>query len=226
MKIPVFCFFAIATLFTGIKVNAQYIHDYQGKAYVEQSYTDVQGEPYLLSNWVDGEVELAGNKPISAKLKYDLVKDELLFQNPKDSSAMVFVNTVKGFSLGPFKIDESNLSPLIFSSGYPAVEDQTPASFYQVIADGKVKLLKRYQKRIRTDQAFNSATVTKTFEMTGPFYYTVTDNKITRLKPAQKTVAAVLADKTDQVQTFIKTNKIDFKSDRDLAKLFTYYNSL
>jgi len=226
MKISVFCFFAIATLFTGVKVNAQYIHDYQGKAYVEQSYTDVLGEPYLISNWVDGKVEFAGNKLINAKLKYDLVKDELLFQNPKDSSAMVFVNPVKGFSLGPFKIDESNLSPLIFTNGYPAVENQTQASFYQVIADGKVKLLKRYRKHIRTDQAFNSATVTKTFEMMGPFYYILTDNKIARFKPTQKTIVAALSDKTDAIQSFIKANKIDFKSDGDLAKLFTYYNSL
>jgi hypothetical protein len=226
MKISVFCFFAIATLFTGIKVNAQYIHDYQGKAYVEQSYTDVQGEPYLISNWVDGKVEFAGNKLINAKLKYDLVKDELLFQNPKDSSAMVFVNAVIGFSLGPFKIDESNLSPLIFTNGYPAVEDQTPVSFYQVIADGKIKLLKRYRKHIRTDQAFNSATVTKTFEMMGPFYYILTDNKIARFKPTQKNIVAALSDKTDAIQAFIKANKIDFKSDGDLAKLFTYYNSL
>ena len=226
MKISFSCFFAIATVFTSIEVNAQYIHDYQGKAYVEQSYTDVQGDPYLISSWADGTVKFVGNKSINAKLKYDLMKDELLFQNPKDSSAMVFVNAVEGFSLRLFKIDESNLSPLLFSNGYPAVDDQTQASFYQVIADGKVKLLKRYHKHIRTDQAFNSATITKTFEMIGPFYYTVTDNKITRLKLTQKAITTALNDKTDQVQAFVKNNKIDFKSDRDLAKLFTYYNSL
>jgi len=36
----------------------------------------------------------------------------------------------------------------------------------------------------------------------------------------------MLNNNSGNVQTFIKTNKIDFKSDRGLAKLFTYYNSL
>ncbi len=225
MKIAFFSFIMTAMLLAGVKASAQYLHDYQGKAYTEQSYTDVDGSPYLTTNWFAGTVQLANGKNVNAKLKYDLLKDELLFQNPKDSVPMVFVDPVKGFTFNLFKIDESNLVPLVFSNGYPAADNQTPVSFYQVIADGKVKLLKYYHKIIRTDQAFNSASATKTFVLID-FYYLLAGNKIVRIKPGKKVLLAMLNDKADKIEAYLKSTGIDYKSDLDLAKLITYYNSL
>ncbi|QEC77031.1 hypothetical protein [Mucilaginibacter ginsenosidivorax] len=229
MKIPVFTLIMAGLLCYGTisRAQNQILNDNQGKPVMEQSYIDVEGSPYLTATWLPGIVSLANGKTVAAKLKYDLVKDELLFQSPRDSMALAFVTPVKSFRFDIVgTIDESSLAPLIFSNGYPAIDEQTEASFYQVVADGKAKLLKRYKKVIHSNQAFNSATTTKTFALRDAVYYLLADNKIIRVKPTPKTIAAALADKTDQVQTFIKTNKIDFKSDRDLAKLFTYYNSL
>jgi hypothetical protein len=79
---------------------------------------------------------------------------------------------------------------------------------------------------IHTNQAFNSATTTKTFAMKDANYYLLADNKIAKIKPSPKTVIAALNNKADKVQAYLKSTKIDFKSDKDLAKLFTYYNSL
>ena len=225
MKIFLPTTFLFALLFISFNVKAQYIHDYQGKGYNEQSYNDVEGNPYLTTGWFGGIVNFNNGKSASAKLKYDLVKDELLFQNTKDSSAMVFIDPVKSFRFETFKIDETNLVPIVFSNGYPAVDDQTTASFYQVIADGKLKLLKHYKKSIRTDQAFNSASATKTFVLVS-FYYLLSDAKITRIKPNQKVVLAAMNDKADKIQVYLKSTKVDYKSDADLFKLFNYYNSL
>jgi len=225
MKLPVFKILTLMLLVVSFAAKAQYIHDYQGKMYLEQSYTDVEGTPFLVNNWANGTVNLANGKNITAQLKYDLVKDELLFKNPNDSTAMVFVNPLKGFVFSNFRIEESDLVPVAFSSGYPTVDDQNGSSFYQVIADGKLKLLKRYRKTIRTDQAFNSATVTRSFVL-NVFYYLLAGGKMTRIKPSSKTIVAVMADNETLVQAFIKSNKTDFKSDKDLFALFNYYNSL
>jgi hypothetical protein len=229
MKNPLFVFLIIPILCFSLlskAQQAQILNDNQGKPVMEQGYIDVEGSPYLNANWFTGVVTLANGKALTAKLKFDLVKDELLFQSPRDSAALAFITPVKSFSLGMFSIDESNLLPLVFNSGYPNIDDQTTASFYQVIADGTFKLLKRYKKVIHSDQAFNSATTTKTFAMRDVAYYLLADGKMGKFKPSQKAAVAAMTGKTDQVQAFIKTNKIDFKSDKDLAKLFTYYNSL
>lgn len=228
MKIPFFNLIVAGLVSCGTMSRAQnqILNDNQGKPVMEQSYTDVEGSPYLAERWLPGTVSLSSGKTITAKLKYDVVSDELIFQSQRDSMALAFVTPVKSFRFDINTIGESSLTPLIFNNGYPAIDEQSEASFYQVIADGKVKLLKRYKKVIHSDQAFNSATTTKTFAMRDAVYYLLVDNKIARLKPAPKTIVTALPDKTDIVQAFIKTNKIDFKSDRDLAKLFTYYNSL
>ncbi|GAA3970030.1 hypothetical protein GCM10022210_18870 [Mucilaginibacter dorajii] len=64
----------------GVLVQAQQsqiLNDNQGKPVMEQSYTDVEGSPYFNANWFPGTVNLSSGKAITAKLKYDLVKDEL-----------------------------------------------------------------------------------------------------------------------------------------------------
>lgn len=228
MKISLFSFCVAGLLVNCFFANAQtqMLNDNQGKPVMEQLYIDVEGSPYLAANWFPGTVSLVSGKTMLAKLKYDLIKDELLFQSPRDSLALAFVEPVKSFRFDTFGIPESNLLPLIFSNGYPAVDEQTPASFYQVIADGKVKVLKRYKKVIHSDQVFNSATVTKTFALKDAVYYLLKDNKLAKFKPVQKNVMAALSDKGENVRAFIISNKIDFKSDRDLARLFNYYNSL
>jgi|EndMetStandDraft_4_1072995.scaffolds.fasta_scaffold00019_3 hypothetical protein len=204
----------------------QMLNDNQGKPVMEQSYTDVEGSPYLAENWLPGIVNLASGKTIVTKLKYDAVSDELIFQSPRDSMALAFVSPVKSFRLDVASIDQSSLTPLLFSSGYPPIDEQTEASFYQVVATGKTTLLKRYKKVIHSEQAFNSATTTKTFAMRDVVYYLLAGNKIVRIKPTLKTITTMLNDNSGNLQTFIKSNKIDFKSDNDLAKLFTYFNSL
>jgi hypothetical protein len=217
------CFTAM--VFACLAAHAQLMHDLQGKPYMEQSYTEIDGNPFLINNWADGNIDFVNGKTGVVKVKYDLVKDVLLFQHKGDSTAMYFVDQVKGFTLTNSFINESSIIPLVFNSGYPAIDIQTTASFYQVIAPGKVQLLRHYRKAIRTDQAFNSATVTKTFAFTD-LYYLYADNKISRIKPSQKSILAAMANKSTEIQAYLKTTTVDYKNDAALAKLFNYYNSL
>ncbi|WP_183565820.1 hypothetical protein [Mucilaginibacter sp. SP1R1] len=218
------CFFVVM-ICCSLVAKAQFTKDYQGKPYTEISNADAEGSPYLITNWAAGSVSFSNGKKVTAKLKYDLMKDELLFQNKSDSSAMTFIEPVQGFSFNYFPIAESSLTPLIFGNGFPPVEGQTPASFYQVIADGKVKLLKHYKKVVRIDQAFNSATSTKTFVLVD-VYYLFVNNQLTKIRPGQKTILSALNNKAAELQGYMKSNTINYKSDADLAKLFGYYNSL
>jgi hypothetical protein len=221
-----FCIAGLLVNCFSAKAQTQMLNDNQGKPVMEQNYIDVEGSPYLVPNWFPGKVNLVSGKTMLAKLKYDLIKDELLFQSPRDSLALAFVEPVRSFSFDTFGIPESNLLPLVFGSGYPAIDEQTPASFYQVIADGKVKVLKRYKKIIHSDQVFNSATVTKTFALKDAVYYLLMNDKIGRIRPGSKVILTALNDKAEKMQTYIKSAKVDYKSDTDLAKLFNYYNSL
>ncbi|HMG10174.1 MAG TPA: hypothetical protein VK609_16785 [Mucilaginibacter sp.] len=57
-------------------------------------------------------------------------------------------------------------------------------------------------------------------------YDVFANNQITRIKPSQKSILAALGGKADQLQSYMKSNTVNYKSDAALAKLFSYYNSL
>jgi hypothetical protein len=207
------------------RAQVKFSNDIQGRPYMEKSDTEIEGNPYLIPDWVIGSVLLGNGKTGTLKLKYNIAKDELSFENPADTSSLNFVDVVKSFTLNPFKIDESNLLPLVFDSGFPAIDNQTTATYYQVIGDGKAKLLKHYKKKIEVNKAFNSATSTQTFVLADN-YYLLVNGQMSKIKPSQKTITAALKDKETQLKTYLKTNSINYRSDADLAKLFGYYNSL
>lgn len=60
----------------------------------------VQGDVFLMPNWVPGQLLLSGNaKPIEAPLKYDIHNQEVRAQRPNGDSVAVSVTRVKEFTL-------------------------------------------------------------------------------------------------------------------------------
>lgn len=218
-----YCLFVF--LFLCAQAKAQYLSDYSGRPYFLKTYAEIQGSPLLSDNWFGGTVNFANGKTATAILNYNLYGDELLFKNPKDSTVLSFVDPVKSFSLKDANIEECDLSDLSFSSGFPAVDDQTTKTFYLVVGEGKIKLLKCYRKKVIESKDFSSQITTKSF-MPANSYYLLSNNQMVKIKPNQKNILAAMNDKAAQVQDYIKKNAVNFKSDVALAKLFNYYNSL
>jgi len=208
-----------------LQAKAQYLSDYSGRPYYLKTYAEIQGSPLLSDNWVTGTVSFASGKTATAILNYNLYGDELLFKNPKDSSILSFVDPVKSFSLKDATIEESDITDPSFSSGFPAADDQTVKTFYLVVGEGKIKLLRCYKKRVVESKDFSSQITTKSF-LSANVYYLFSNNQMAKIKPNQKTILAAMNDKAAQVQDYIKKNSVNFKSDAALAKLFSYYNSL
>ncbi|AYL98621.1 hypothetical protein [Mucilaginibacter celer] len=212
-------------LFIGAQAKAQYLQDYTGRPYYLKTNDGVQGNPLLTETWYTATVDFANGKTANAILNYNLRGDELLFKNPKDSAVLAFVEPVKSFSIKGIRLEESDQADITFASGFPAVDDQTNKTFYQVVGDGKIKLLRYYKKKVLESTEFSSQIVSRTL-VTSNSYYLFANNQMVKIKPSQKTVLAAMNDKADKMQEYLKANKVDFKSDVALAKLFGYYNSL
>jgi len=210
--------FIISILFLFI-VNvckAQFLQDIQGRVITEQSFTDVIGSPFFNNEFVIGNVVLTnGDKFKDVLLKYSSYNDELFFKNPKDGSLLSFVVPVKSFEL----LGET------YMSGLPAVDNFTENSFYVLIVDTKVKLFVKNYKTILENKPYNSASVEKKFE-DNKTYYVFKEAKMTRFKPSKKDLLETFSDKSSEIDAFLKKEKLDFKSNDDLAKVFQYYSSL
>ena len=211
-----FNFTILLLLFINGVSKAQFLQDIQGRVITEQSYTDVIGSPFLNDAFVNGNVILTnGVKFQSVALKYSSYNDELFFKNPKDESLLSFVVPVKSFEL----------LGQMYINGFPAIDNFTENSFYQLIANSSVKLLLKNYKTILENKAYNSASTEKKFE-DNKIYYVFRDGKMKRFKPSKKDLMETFADKSSEIDVFLKKEKVDFKNNADLVKVFEYYSSL
>nr|WP_294944440.1 hypothetical protein [uncultured Mucilaginibacter sp.] len=203
------------------RAQFRYYTDSRPVRYID--YTNVEGTPYLYPDWVPGSVKLTDGTTNDApiELKYNLVSDEVSFKD-KAGQELVFVKPVAEFTLN--SADNSGL-PHKYRSGYKDIEGTAPASFFEVLADGKVQLLKRFTKLLFESQPIGSASKLQQF-IDKTKYYLVINGKALQVKNDKKALLAALGDKQAQLEDYIKANKVNFKNDAQLGKLVDYYNTL
>ena len=207
-------------------VNAQGLNqrltDRDGKPILTKDYTDVSGSPYLTADWSNGTVKLAGGQTAAdVPVKYNLMDDVLTFKD-KDGNEMAFAEPVDEFTI-TYKSDDQTVTKH-YRKGYKDISRTTPDSYFEVLNEGAVQLIKKTTVGIVISQEWNSASKTKNFKDVSK-YYLVIDGKATPVKNDKKAIIALLPAKQQQLQDYVKTNQIE-KSDADLGKLVTYYNSL
>lgn len=192
-----------------------------GKPVDESTIADVSGSPDLNVDWADGSISRkSGKQYTNLKLRYDAYSDLVEFQDLQ--SGKMFTPTFA--DLNGFTLKSSN-GDMVFANGFPAVDNQTPASFYQVIAPGKTQLLKHYTKTVKETQGFGDGTTSKNFE-DNETYYIYKNGAMTKVKNDEKDITAALSDKSQQLTAYAKSNHLGFKKEEDLNKIFTYYNTL
>lgn len=216
------CLLLISLSSSAQYVKNQQVKDQQGRPMQMGEYVNVQGHPYLFDNWITGLVRFNNGVVVTdAQLKYDIVKDLICYKDPKTEQIMTFNQHPQEFSIDVSGGDE----PLLFRCGFQPVERIGPANYYQLLANGKVQLLKRIIKEPFEEQPYNSATKIRTFKDTETFYL-ARNNQPVKVKKDKKTILAALGDKTAELEAFIKTDGLNLKNEKDLAKLILHYNSL
>lgn len=181
-------------------------------------HTDVEGSPYFYNFWVKGKVTLKNGKSYSNdSLKFDLVDDKLIFKND-DGTLMYFAEPV-----GAFDLLDKDSKVLHFKNGLPASNGLNAESYFQIIYDGKIPLFKRTGKFITESKQYNSASTIKSFN-TIFNYYTLQNEALIKVSLNKKTIVALFGIKEEQLNDYLKQEKIDLKKDDDLNKLFTYFN--
>lgn len=199
------------------------VYDAKGQVTAKNEYVDVTGSPYLSPDWLIGSFTLANGKSYSdMKIKYDLVKD-MMYVKGGDDDLIRLLEPVKEFKLNvPVS---GGMDVRYYKSGYTNIPNTTNSYYFEVLEGGKTQLLKRASKIVQVNKEYNSATSSKSFEDITK-YYLYTDGKGSLVKKDKKSVLAALGNKQAELETYIKDNKLNIKSDEDFAKLISYYNTL
>lgn len=197
--------------------------DLKGEPLLTGNAVYEDGTPFFINEWLVGNL-ISENKRKFAGVfvKLNLQTDRVNYQYQETKAERVAgEGVVREIE---FK-DPSRLDTVRFRCHFPPIDKHDLKTFYQVLADGKVTLLKQIKKIFIEEKAFNSATITRRFD-TQNSYYIFKDEKMALLKRTKSGLLNVLSDQKELIEKFISNNKLTIKSDNDLAKIFAYYNSL
>lgn len=181
------------------------------------SADEVTGSPYLLEEWTKGNVKFKDNTTArNGDLKYD-VSEDLLVVKGANGEENLFSDPIDEFTLS------IGGKVRLFKTGFKGEKGINEKSYFEVVYNGKIKLLKRYSKTVIESRTYNSATVTKKFEESSVYYIAKSNSDLIPIKKNEKSIIDAL-QKPDLTK-YIKDNKLNLKSEDDIARLLEYYDT-
>jgi hypothetical protein len=208
-----------AQTITGNAIPSVQFADANGRL-LPASGAGIQGTPYVFEKFGLGKVLFVnGMESIDSSLNYSYFDHKLYFSK---SNGLYLVNQqAKEFVLNSVDKENNKVSKL-FRCLYPNVEENTPATFYEVLGNGDVfQLLKYTHKRIKETVVYGGAP-TKEYVSDDLFYiYHKADKKMLPLGSGHslKAIKKVLPNYIAQIDAFVNANKLNLKKEEDVIQL-------
>jgi hypothetical protein len=203
---------------TSISVSFNTFVDY------DASDSGILGTPYLHSDWMFGELILDDTIIFKSLFRYNLVRQEIELIVDKDTLAFQQPLRMNSFTIG----DKAFVYNLILKEDFagPYLE----GSFFEVVVDGKAQLLKKYDKVIGggfdgTRYAAATSSI-KSYQVKQTYYVRKANQDYPQpIRISKRTVMKLFSDREQDVKAFRSENSINVKEEKELIKLFNYYNS-
>lgn len=227
----------IVLIIVSSKINAQansvsttgkwgqqiFLSDVNGRAF-ENKYADVSGSAYLFPEFKFATIVLTdGRKYSNVKARLNLVEHEVNFIASNGEEGYIGKGMVTSITIND--TTKQGVKSYSFQSGYPKIDNQTVIHFYQVLTSGKLTLLKSINKNIEERLNELSGEKSKEFAVRENWYVQI-GGDLKRIKKEASFFFEAMADQKEAINTYIKTNKVNFKAEDQLMKLVEYYNSL
>jgi hypothetical protein len=179
---------------------------------------DVTGSPYLYDDWVKGNVVFADNTATrNVELRYDVL-DNVLVTKSKTGEENIFSDPVSEFTLNILNKER------LFKNGFTGGNGINNKTFFEVVYNGKTKILKREVKTILESKGYNTGTISRKIENSSIYYIAREDKSTEVIKNNEKSILTALGK--PELATYVKDNKLNLKNDADIVKLLTHYDTL
>ncbi len=186
----------------------------------ENATYDLQ-KMFIEQQWMPGVVSFKSGRPaMSVPVILDLHNNTLYYL--QGAVIMEFVDTVSQFLIRvPSKKDSILMK---FKSQLPAIQANGIETFYEVLVDGKIKLLKCRAKTIHLFKD-KSLPEEKREDMKQLYFAELPDNKIVLLPMDADAIKEKLPEYSTAITEILKHDHIKLKSENKLAELFVHLNN-
>jgi hypothetical protein len=200
-----------------------FITDVNGQPF-QNKYDKYVGSIFLYDDFRLANITLQNDKAFEkVKTKIDLLNQEMVFLSTDGKLGILNNGQVKEIRF----IGEPNdsTSKRVFRTGFPKVDVLNPSSFYEVLADGKLMLLKSLMKYAVENKNELSGEVNRLIE-NAENIYTFKDNQMKRLKKDREVIYDLMADKRTEITSRQRNVHPNLKNIAELINIVKFYNSL
>lgn len=174
--------------------------------------------------WHEGKIVLLEGDTLKGLVKYDLQQDLLQF-NGRDKSVEAYSARKVLF----FEIYDATVHRYrqFFALPYSTPSGYRAPVFFELLAEGKMTLLAREGLELRTYNSmyYYGASYSRQV-LVYKYFFLEEDGDIVEFTGNKNDLLDLMDKRAEEVEKFIKTNKLKYEDKYDLAKIVTYYNSL
>lgn len=185
---------------------------------------EVNGFPFFINGFRKSKVTLSGGRAYdNVLILLDLEHQEIHVSYGESKDIVVQDGLIQEI----YMADTVSTPPAFyfFKTGFPAIDKNDAATFYQVLANGKISLLRHVKKVLVKEKNVLSGEENNEYKEYETFYI-YHDNKIVPMLKGRDELMEFMKDQESKVNSFIKSQKTNFKKAASVAELINYYNSL
>lgn len=186
---------------------------------------NMEGSPFYPSEYTKADIYTKSGKVyprIDAKFN---LQDNSLLLRLDDGYEMVVATPVPRLVFADTGVSGHMLG-IVFQNGYPAVDNQTTTTYYQVLDSGRISLLKSYSVTYMDKKEYGQASITRVYEQKETWYLYLPDKSMRKVEKGKDSFLAIFPDKKDQLRQYIDQNGYKCKKDDEWLAVTRYYNSL
>lgn len=214
------CFTApIYAQITGNAIQAVQFADANGRI-LPAGAAGVQGTPYVFEKFGQGKIVFVnGMESVDSNLNYSYADHKLYYT--QKNGLYVVNQQAKEFTLYGEGKQKNKISKQ-FMCLFPSIEDNTPATFYEILGTTSLfQLLKYTSKRIKESAVYGGPPL-KEYVMDDLFYiYDKATKKMLSLGSALslKSIKKTLPNYAAQIDAYVDANKLNLKKEEDMIQL-------
>ncbi len=214
---------AKAQIYSNPNVNPKIVEMLQRNAAIveNEDYVKVAGDPFIDKKFQKGEVVFKDS--VVAKeipMRFNSYTDNIEFK--KNDTILALAN--------PELIDHVSFGYRTFIYSPYKEGAFTKKGYFEVLADGKTKLLLHYEAIIKREQLpasnYEGGNYRDYFRNSESYYIKKDDNIAHKVSKTKKSILKALGDHTSELEAFIKKKHLKLSKTDNLIDLIYYYNSL
>lgn len=188
-----------------------------------ETHAGVTGSMFFNEDWAKGWVLLMDNRIArDVLLRYNVYTNQIYFKIDSEVRVIDPAIPVKEFGLEKSKEESGKFT--VFRSGYPGSSRNAFNTFYELIAGGRISLLKHDTRRI-VERNNLSTGPEKIFTDTETwFVYDSTGQKMTEIRRTKNALVDALPGYAQKIQAAIGEKGLRLKTDQDWVILFNELN--